>query len=99
MFLKSFSLFSWASQLPKAVGTLPQLCLFCVVTPPSAEPGEPSAETLYFTLCNEYAFSPAGEQCHHPLGSGEGCGPLKDIVSPPALGLRSFPPFPGVPSK
>ena len=72
MFLKSFSLFSWASQLPKAVGTLPQLCLFCVVIPSSAEPGEPSAETLYLTLCSECAFSPAGEQCRHPLGSGGG---------------------------
>lgn len=72
MFLKSFSLFSWASQLPKAVGTLPQLCLFCVVIRPSAEPGEPSAETLYLALCSECAFSPAGEQWRHPLGSGGG---------------------------
>ena len=42
--------------------------------PLSAEPGEPSAETLYFALCSEYAFSPAGEQCHHPLGCWGGVG-------------------------
>ena len=70
--LKPFSLSSWASQLPRAVGKLPQLHLFNVVIPPSADPGVLSAETLYFALCSEYAFSPAGEQCQHPLGSGGG---------------------------